>query len=159
MATPHTLEPDEWERWNTWMRAQQLLARELDRDLQRDHGISKAEFSVLVTLHQTPAGHLRVSELAESLDWDKSRVAHQLTRMENRDLVERIADESSGRRLAIGLTVKGHDAIQNAILGHADNIRRYFFNTLTPEQATAIDTWSRQMITRAEARSSPPAPA
>lgn len=153
MATPHTLKPEEWERWNTWMRAQQLLLRELDRDLQRDYGISKAEFSVLVTLHQTPGGRMRVGELADSLDWDKSRVAHQLTRMENRELIHRTDNESSGRRLAIGLTAKGRNTAQNAILGHADNIRRYFFDTLTPEQAAAIDAWSRQMVDRAEARS------
>jgi DNA-binding MarR family transcriptional regulator len=153
MATPHTLEPEEWERWNTWMRAQQLLLRELDRDLQRDYGISKAEFSVLVTLHRTSGGQMRVQELAESLDWDKSRVAHQLTRMENRELVDRTADESNGRRLGIGLTAKGRNAVQSAIRGHADNIRRYFFDVLTPEQAAAIDAWSRQMIDRVEARS------
>ena len=148
---PDTLTPEEWERWNTWMRAQQLLVHELDRDLQRDYGISKAEFSVLVTLHQTSGGRMRVGELAESLDWDKSRVAHQLTRMENRGLVDRIDNASSGRRIGIGLTAKGRDTAQNAILGHADNIRRYFFDTLTGGQAAAIDAWSRQMIDRAEA--------
>jgi DNA-binding MarR family transcriptional regulator len=153
MATPHTLQPGEWERWNTWMRAQQLLIRELDRDLQRDYGISKAEFSVLVTLHRTPGGQMRVGELAESLDWDKSRVAHQLTRMENRELVDRTDNETSGRRLGVGLTVKGRNAVQSAIRGHADNIRRYFFDVLTPEQAAAIDAWSRQMVDRVEARS------
>jgi DNA-binding MarR family transcriptional regulator len=153
MAKPRTLKPEEWERWNTWMQAQRLLARELDRNLQRDYGISKAEFSVLVTLHQTPGGRMRVGELAESLDWDKSRVAHQLTRMEGRGLVDRTDSESSGRRIGIGLTAKGRDAAQNAILGHADNIRRYFFEALTPEQAAAIDAWSRQMVGRAETRS------
>jgi DNA-binding MarR family transcriptional regulator len=153
MATPRTLTPGEWERWNTWMQAQRLLARDLDRDLQRDFGISKAEFSVLVTLHRAPGGRMRVGELADSLDWDKSRVAHQLTRMENRQLVDRTDTESSGRRLGIGLTAKGREAAQNAILGHADNIRRYFFDTLTPEQAAAIDAWSRQTVDRVEARS------
>jgi DNA-binding MarR family transcriptional regulator len=153
MATPHTLEPGEWERWNTWMQAQRLLVRELDRDLQRAYGISKAEFSVLVTLHRAPGGRMRVSELAESLDWDKSRVAHQLTRMENRGLVDRTDNGSSGRRIAVGLTPKGRDAAENAVLGHGDNIRRYFFEALTPEQAAAIDAWSRQMVDRAQARS------
>ena len=46
MAEPRTLKPEEWELWDTWMRAQRLLARELDRNLQDDCGISKAEFSV-----------------------------------------------------------------------------------------------------------------
>ena len=152
MAEPGTLDPQQWEFWHAWMQAHRLLNRELDRELQREYGISKAEFSVLVTLHQAPGGRMRVSELAESLGWDKSRVAHQLTRMENRELVDRTDNESSGRRIGIGLTTKGRNAAQNAILGHADNIRRYFFEALTPEQAAAIDAWSRQMVDRAEAR-------
>jgi DNA-binding MarR family transcriptional regulator len=155
MAKPHTLEPEQWELWSTWMQAQRLLARELDRGLQRDHGISKAEFSVLVTLHQAPGGQMRVGELAESLDWEKSRVSHQLTRMENRELVDRTDNGSGGRRIGIGLTAKGRSAAQSAILGHADNIRRYFFEALTPEQAAAIQAWSRQVVGRIEACGSP----
>src|ERR1700761_38167 len=104
---PRDLAPEQWALWNSWMQAQRLLTRELDRVLQRDYGISKAEFSVLVTLHQAPGGRLRVGELAESLDWEKSRVAHLLTRMENRELVERTENESSGRRSGIGLTAQG----------------------------------------------------
>jgi DNA-binding MarR family transcriptional regulator len=146
MPKPRTLEPEQWELWNTWMQAQRLLARELDRRLQRDYGISKTEFSVLVTLHQAPGGSMRVGELAESLGWEKSRVAHQLTRMENRELVDRTGNEPGGRRTGVGLTAKGRSAAQDAILGHADNIRRYFFETLTPEQAAAIRVWSQRVV-------------
>jgi DNA-binding MarR family transcriptional regulator len=146
MPKPRTLEPEQWELWNIWMQAQRLLARELDRRLQHDYGISKTEFSVLVTLHQAPGGRMRVGELAESLAWEKSRVAHQLTRMENRELVDRTENESGGRRTGVGLTAKGRSAAQDAILGHADNIRRYFFETLTPEQAAAIQVWSQRVV-------------
>jgi DNA-binding MarR family transcriptional regulator len=154
MAEPHTLEPEEWELWHTWMHAQRLLARELDRGLQRDFGITKADFSVLVTLQQAPGHQLRVGELVESLAWEKSRVSHQLTRMENRALVERTDSETSGRRTSIGLTAKGRRAAQSAILGHADNIRRYFFDTLTPEQAAVVRVWSEQVVDRIEPQTS-----
>ena len=151
MTKPRTLEPAEWDLWHLWMQAQRLLARALDRGLQQEHGISKAEFSVLMTLHRAPDGRLRVGELAESLDWDKGRVAHQLTRMESRGLVERTERGSSGRRTGVGLTADGRGAVQEAILGHAENIRRYFFATLTPEQAAVIGEWSRQVVDRIEA--------
>jgi DNA-binding MarR family transcriptional regulator len=82
--------------------------------------------------------------------WEKSRVAQQLTRMENRELVNRTDNESNGRRAGISLTAKGRRAVQNAILGHADNIRRYFFEAPTPEQAAAIHQWSRQTVERIE---------
>jgi DNA-binding MarR family transcriptional regulator len=149
---PETLEPEEWELWDTWMRAQRLLARDLDRGLQRDFGISKAEFSVLVTLWRTPDREMRVGELVDSLGWEKSRVSHQLTRMENRGLVEQTQGGASGRRTRIGLTAKGRSTVQSAILGHAGNIRRYFFDSLTPEQAATIRAWSQQTIDRIEPR-------
>ena len=148
MAEPRTLRPEEWEFWDAWMRAQRLLARELDRGLQDECGISKAEFSVLMTLWQVPGRELRVGELAESLDWEKSRVSHMLTRMENRGFVERTRSGPSGRRTGIGLTAKGSRAAQSAILHHAGNIRRYVLDSLTPEQAATIRAWSEQMIDR-----------
>jgi DNA-binding MarR family transcriptional regulator len=146
MAKTRALEPEEWELWDTWMRAQRLLIRELERGLQRDCGISKAEFSVLVTLWQAPGHQLRVAELNESLDWEKSRVCHQLSRMENRGLVKRTECGAAGRRTAIGLTAEGRDTVQNAVLEHGGNIRRYFLESLTPEQATVIRAWSEQTI-------------
>jgi DNA-binding MarR family transcriptional regulator len=157
MAPPRTLEPEQWQLWHTWMQAHRLLSRELDRDLQREYGISKAEFSVLVTLHQSPGGELRVGELAEALDWDKSRVAHQLTRMENRGLINRTDSESNGRRVGVSLTPEGRSAAENAILGHGENIRRYFFEALTPDQAAAIHEWSRQTVERIEPGGGTPA--
>ncbi|XVU22354.1 MarR family winged helix-turn-helix transcriptional regulator [Actinoplanes sp. CA-054009] len=150
MAEPRTLEPEQWELWHLWMQAHRLLGRELDQDLQRRYGISKAEFSVLVSLHRAPGGRLRVGELAESLAWEKSRVAHQLTRMENRELVTRTDHETNGRRAAIGLTAQGRRAVEEALLGHADNIRRYFFDTLAPGEAAAIRAWSHRTVDRIE---------
>jgi DNA-binding MarR family transcriptional regulator len=148
MAETRALDPEEWEFWDTWMRAQRLLARELERGLQRDCGISKAEFSVLVTLWQAPGGEMRVGELAESLAWEKSRVSHQLTRMENRGLVERTGSEAGGHRTGTGLTAEGRRAAQSAIRVHGDNIRRCFLDPLTLGQAAAIRAWSEQTIGR-----------
>ena len=150
MAQPPTLEPEEWELWDTWMRAQRLLARELERGLQRESGISKAEFSVLVTLRRAPGREMGVGELAESLAWEKSRLSHQLTRMENRGFVERTQYGATGRRTRIGLTAQGRRLAQRAILGHAGNIRRYFLDALTPEQAATIRAWSEQTIDHIE---------
>lgn len=154
MVETRTLGPEEWEFWDTWMRAQRLLARELERGLQRDCGISKPEFSVLVTLWRAPGREMRVGELSESLDWEKSRVSHQLTRMESRGLVETTQSGAGGRRTGIGLTAAGRRAAESAIDGHAGNIRRHFLDSLTPEQAAVIRTWSEQTIDRIE----PPRP-
>jgi DNA-binding MarR family transcriptional regulator len=152
MTETRSLEPEEWEFWDTWMRAQRLLARELERGLQRDCGISKAEFSVLVTLWQTPGREMRVGELSEALDWDKSRVSHQLTRMEKRGFVERSQYGADGRRAGIGLTAEGRRAAQSAIFVHGANVRRHALNSLTAEQASVIRSWSERVVDRIEPR-------
>jgi DNA-binding MarR family transcriptional regulator len=141
-----TLEPAEWEFWDTWMRAQRLLVRELDQGLQRDCGISKAEFSVLVVLRRTPDERVRVGELADALDWEKSRVSHLLTRMENRGLVARTEDGAGGRRTGVGLTEQGRRVAESATRAHGRNIRRHVLDRLGPEQAATIRAWSEQVV-------------
>jgi DNA-binding MarR family transcriptional regulator len=148
MAEDGELEPAEWELWHSWTRAQNLLVRELDRGLQRDCGISKAEFSVLVTLQRAGDRQLRVGELAEALGWEKSRVAHQLTRMENRGLVERTG--AGGRRTGIGLTAEGRRVVEDAVRVHSGNIRRLFLDPLTAEQAAAVRAWSGHLVEQIE---------
>jgi DNA-binding MarR family transcriptional regulator len=152
MVETRGLEPEEWELWDSWTRAQRLLVRELERGLQRDCGISKAEFSVMVTLLRASGDVMRVRELAESLDWDKSRVSHQLTRMEKRGFVERTEYGADGRRAGVGLTAQGRDAVRGALLVHGGNIRRHFLDTLTPEQSAVLRTWSDQVAERLEPR-------
>ena len=148
------LEPGEWELWDSWMRAHRLLVRELDRGLQRESGISKAEFSVLVRLSRAPDGEMRVADLVDSLAWEKSRLSHQLTRMENRGLVEQTEHGASGRRTRIGLTAEGRRLARSAVDVHAANIRRLFFDSLTPGQQTTIRDWSERMIDQIEPRQS-----
>ena len=99
------------------MRARRLLDRELDRGLQRDYGISKAEFSVLVTLWRASGREMRVGDLVDSLGWEKSRVSHQLTRMENRGFVAQTQAGPSGRRTRIGLTATGCRIVRTPFSG------------------------------------------
>ena len=148
MEEARTLDSEEWEFWDVWMRAQSLLTQELERGLQRDCDISKAEFSVLVTLWRAAGREMRVGELSETLGWAKSRVSHQLTRMEKRGFVKRTQYGADGRRAGIGLTAEGSRAAQSAILVHGGNIRRHFLASLTPEQASVIRAWSEQAVDR-----------
>ncbi len=152
MTQPDPLAPEDWALWDLWMRAQRLLAREIDHRLQTECGISKAEFSVLVSLLRASGPALRVVDLVESLGWEKSRVAHQLTRMEGRGLVQRTESGARGRRTGVGLTAEGRCLAESAVLAHGETVRRCFLDHLTPDQAAAIRAWSEQTITRGDAR-------
>lgn len=149
MTSRDVLNKDEWDLWHAWTEAQRVLAYEIDRGLQAEFGISKAEFSIAVTLLRSPSPSLRVIDVGESLGWEKSRVSHLLTRMEARGLLERAEGGASGRRTGVKLTVAGRQLAERAIAGHAINVRRYFFDALSPEQLSAIRVWSEQMVARA----------
>jgi DNA-binding MarR family transcriptional regulator len=146
MAAVPTLSSDEWALWHDLMEAQRILAAEVDAALQSTVGISKAEFSVLVTLRNSPEAEIRVGDLAAALRWEKSRVAHLLSRMESRGLVQRAEGGAPGRRTAISLSSAGRDAAEAALLVHARTIRRLFFDRVTTAQAAAIQTWSEDLI-------------
>lgn len=65
------------------------LQAQLNRELQAHSGVSLADFEVLVALTDRPDVQVRVRELAEALQWEKSRLSHHLARMERRGLIER----------------------------------------------------------------------
>jgi DNA-binding MarR family transcriptional regulator len=158
MGQSDMLKPEEWDLWDKWMHAQRLLAQEIDRRLQSEFGISKPEFSVLVTLLRAPGREMRVVDVAESLGWEKSRVSHQLTRMESRGLVVSSESGASGRRTGIALTPQGLQVAESAVLGHARNVRHCFFDLLSPGQAAAIRAWSEHLIELVERGSADAAP-
>lgn len=150
MNKSKALTPDEWDLWHKWMRAQRLLSEEIDRRLQSAFAISKAEFSVMVTLYRASIPQMRVVDVGQSLAWEKSRVSHLLTRMERRGLVARTESGASDRRTGIGLTPEGRRLVTNAIAAHGDNVRLLFLNTISPQQMSAIRTWSEHIIDSVE---------
>ncbi|GAB3611639.1 MarR family winged helix-turn-helix transcriptional regulator [Humibacter ginsengiterrae] len=150
MAT-HSLTAADWELWHSWMEAQRLVADDVDEALRSEAGVSKAEFSILRTLGSAPEATLRVVELAAALRWEKSRVAHLLTRMEHRGLIARIEDGAPGRRTAVRLSSDGRNALREALRVHEKSVSRIFTGQLTNDQAAAIRSWSERIISAAAA--------
>lgn len=144
--TSRALSSNDWDLWHSWQEAQRTVTAEIDRSLQAEVGISKAEFSILRTLATEPDATLRVGDLGAALRWEKSRVSHLLSRMESRDLVDRIEGGAPGRRTAVTLSLHGRSVIQAALRVHEESVRHLFIDRLSPEQAAAIRTWSTQTM-------------
>lgn len=130
MSTVSEVPPDDWNLWRTMRAMNEQLSRELDRQLQRDAGISQADYSILVTLFDAPDRQIRTGELGERLAWEKSRVSHQVARMEARGLVKRVVCESDGRGTWVTLATEGKRALLGAMREHASAIRDLFFDEL-----------------------------
>jgi DNA-binding MarR family transcriptional regulator len=137
---------EDWGLWRGFVAMHRQLARELDRQLQRDAGISQADFSVLVVLSEAPDRKLRTGELAELLAWEKSRVSHQVARMESRGLLERTECDTDGRGTWVGLTNDGRRTLLGATREHSTAIRELFFDNLQQGEKAAIAGVSNRIL-------------
>ncbi|MGH3866099.1 MAG: MarR family winged helix-turn-helix transcriptional regulator [Pseudonocardiaceae bacterium] len=151
MNNTRWLDEGEQRAWRSYLQMHgQLLAR-LNRQLQADSGLSLADYEVLVQLTEVPDGRLRPFELQRGLQWEQSRLSHQLTRMQRRGLVSREGCTDDGRGAFIVLTEAGRRAIEAAALGHVDAVRRLFFDGLTRDQITLLGRLSTQVLNRLDA--------
>ena len=80
---------EEWAVWRTFYAMRRQLDRALEDQLQRDAGISGADYEILLALFTSRDRRLRSRDLVDRIGWEKSRISHQVTRMESRGLVER----------------------------------------------------------------------
>jgi DNA-binding MarR family transcriptional regulator len=144
-----------WALYDGFVRMHTELARELDRRLQGDAGISQPDYAVLLTLFRGPEEGLRPGVIGEQIGWEKSRVSHQITRMAGRGLVERVECDTDGRGSMIVLTRPGRRALLGAMRDHASAIRQLFLDQLSPAEKRAIAAASARVLARLdEARGS-----
>ncbi|CDO10362.1 MarR family winged helix-turn-helix transcriptional regulator [Mycolicibacterium cosmeticum] len=124
------LSPKQQRAWIAYMRVQLRMNYEINRQLQADSGLSLAEYDVLVALSGAKDDGMRVSDLAAQIGWERSRLSHQLRRMDERGLTERKASTDDGRTTNVVLTPSGRQAIIEAAPGHVDLVRSLFFDPL-----------------------------
>ena len=138
------LTPKQQRAWVAYMRVQLRMSYEMNRQLQADSCLSLADYDVLVALSNVGDDGMRVSDLAAQIGWERSRLSHQLRRMEQRGLTERRASVEDGRTTNVILTEMGQQAIE-AAPGHVDLVRRLFFDPL-PENLLAPFTAALEHI-------------
>lgn len=135
---PRWLTEDEQAVWRSYLRMQGQLSAQLNRQLQESSDLSLAEFEVLVRLSEAGEEPLRAFALATAMQWEKSRLSHQLTRMERRGLVERRSCPEDARGAFVHLTDDGRAALERAAPGHVEDVRRLVFDALSPAQVKAL---------------------
>jgi DNA-binding MarR family transcriptional regulator len=138
--------PTEWAAWRAFLDMRARLDLTIERQLQHDAEISASDFGVLVTLFEAPKKQLRAGELGETLGWEKSRVSHQVSRMEKRGLVERRLCNEDARGTWVGMTPDGSRAVLGAMRDHAATLRRHFFDVLTPEELEVFRVGSARVL-------------
>src|ERR1044071_266007 len=93
---------------------QSQLIGGLGRELTHATGLSEADHAILTVLAAAPESTLRARDLRWELAWEKSRLSHQLRRMEQRGLVRRTDCVEDSRSTVIVLTDQGRAAYGTA---------------------------------------------
>ena len=145
-VAPRWLDAREQDAWRSYLEMTAKLTARLNREMQQQSGISIADYSVLVQLSEHVDARMRVLELARALGWEKSRLSHQLSRMQQRGLIARSNCSEDRRGAWIVLTDKGRDTIVDAAPRHVEAVRRYMFGELDAEHVEALERISRTVV-------------
>jgi DNA-binding MarR family transcriptional regulator len=153
------LSATELRAFRAFMRVQMRMNYEMNRQLQSDNDLSLADYHVLNALTDAPGGRLQVADLAALIGWERSRASHQLRRLCERGLAQRVPSEDDGRATDAILTDAGREAIDAAAPGHVALVRRLFFDPLPDDLIAPLTAALEHIHVNINFNSSlPPAP-
>lgn len=139
------LTQEEQESWRAWIEASLLLTDRLSRDIQAQHGLTFADYEILVWLSEAPDRRLRMSELARRALSSRSRLSHQIDRMERAGLVTREVCAEDRRGAFAVLTETGWRTIADAAPDHVASVRAHLVDVLSPEEFAALGAACRKV--------------
>src|SRR3954447_19766647 len=142
----HELSDPQTAAWASYQRMRTRLTGRLNRELARTTGLSEADFEILVALTETPDESMRALALRCGLEWEKSRLSHQLRRMEQRGLVMREDCVEDNRGSVIRITAAGRALAEEARCHYAKSVQRYVGDVLTTEQLSALGTIANTVL-------------
>ena len=97
------------------MRSAKIQSRRIDGQLGSLHGISFADFAILLQLGRAPGARLRRIDLAEQLGLTASAVTRALIPLEKIGLVSRKTDSSDARVSFASLTAAGRRVLEESL--------------------------------------------
>ena len=104
------------------------------------------DYGILVRLSEEPNRALRMSELAAASGLSKSRLSHQIGRLEQRGLTERAGCPTDARGTLAVLTDHGMAVLQDAAHTHVDGVRQHLFEFLDPDQVDEMAHWTELVV-------------
>jgi DNA-binding MarR family transcriptional regulator len=146
--TPPWLNPEEQHAWRSFIRLHQKLSATLVRDLQAHSKLSGADYEILVALTDTPDGRLRFQDLAKAVEWEQSRLSHQIARMTKRGLAAREDCAEDGRAAFVVLTPAGREIIDAAAPKHVATVRRLVIDAISPDELATLGQLSNRILNR-----------
>ncbi|MGI5283915.1 MarR family winged helix-turn-helix transcriptional regulator [Nonomuraea polychroma] len=100
--------------WRTLAALHAKIEDKLEKALQKEHGLSVSEYTVLDVLGRQDGWHMRMQQLARAVVLSQSATTRLVTRLENRGLLRRYLCEDDRRGIDSEVTQDGRDLLAQA---------------------------------------------
>jgi DNA-binding MarR family transcriptional regulator len=142
---PNWLNAREDRAWRAFIHAHQQIEVHLNRRLQ-ESGLSGADYEVLAVLSALDGDRMPAHALCIALGWEKSRLSHQVRRMQKDGLISREPNPADARSTLVCLLPAGRAIIEKAAPGHVADVRRNFIDLLTPAELDLLATLNERIL-------------
>ena len=124
--------------WIGLLETHKRLTRELEQELERDHGLSLSSLELLGRLAAAEGRVLRLTDLAGQSGLSLSRVSRIVDVLEARELVQRTVSPTDARAKDAALTKRGLKVLRAAQCAHFQGVQERFFDRLEPGELEAM---------------------
>jgi DNA-binding MarR family transcriptional regulator len=132
------LTADEQKAWRGFLRGSSLLLERLDAELSEEHGLTLADYEILVWLSEAPRGGLRMAELADRALVSRSRLTYRVDRLVAEGLVERRPCASDRRGSLAVMTATGRRRLERAAPTHVDGVVAHLLDQCSGRDLAAV---------------------
>lgn len=108
-------------------------------DQERAHGLSVAEFDVLLRLGRSPGQQLRLTDLYTQTGLTSGGMTRLIDRLDSRGLVERTTDPTDRRVVLARLTDAGAAKSAEILPGHLEILRQTLIDPLSNADRAAFE--------------------
>ena len=139
------LSKEQQTHWRHWITASTVLREQLSHELQESHGLTITDYEILVRLSESENHSIRMSDLATKTLLSRSRLSHQVDRMESAGLVSReVCPDDRRGQLAV-LTATGMKTLVAAAPDHVEGVRKHFVDVLTDAEYKALGNAAKKI--------------
>ena len=143
-ADQEALTIGELRAWRGLLRAHGCLAKRLDAELERAHGLPMTSYQVLDHLQEAQGGRMRMCDLAEQAQLSRSGLTRMVDRLEREGLLERCSCDHDARGSYACLTASGRERVEEAHVTHLAVVREHFLSRFSESELSLLaDMWER----------------
>lgn len=123
------------------------LRQRLNTELQDGHNLPLADYEVLVRLSEQDEGRMRMTQLADEVAQSKSRLSHQISRLEAAGLVRRTHCPNDARGILAEITPHGMEQLRIAAPTHVEGVRDHLIDLISAEERAVLATVFERVLT------------